>query len=62
MRMVKQNKIVLVNGWAGRERDCENIYEVGKGVTSATTLDLSNLTRYISATWKATIRYIIVSR
>jgi hypothetical protein len=36
------------------------MYEVGKAATSATTLIASDLTRYIWATWKATIRYIIV--
>jgi hypothetical protein len=37
------------------------IYEVGKAATSATSLRLRDLTRYIFATSKATIRYIIVS-
>ena len=40
--------------------DEQKMYEVEKAATSATTLIGNYLTRYISATEKATIRYIIV--
>jgi hypothetical protein len=37
------------------------MYEVGKAATSATSLVIRNLTRYISATQVATIRYVSVN-
>jgi len=56
-------KSIIQNHFSNKRvviEDEQKIYEVGKAATSATPLMVRYLTRYISATGTATIRYITV--